>query len=509
MRGEKITRALLLSAVLVGGSFLTACGGGGDDTTVNTGSGGGTGQTETYLAYSGSIYLLDPANPQNPITLPNTTVSNYEYETLFAVSSYDAQNRSYTDLHRHSLYWIDNGKVMMVSMIKGQGTPQPQQVSNISDACSFYYSEDDPINKKMYMVIRTKGVDGQCGTLDDGKVLIHNGMSNIDSPIDMTNREIITGIESSQGSGVTGFLVFENNQIKKCDTNLSNCSNNLLPQSVQSVSVAKWFASNPSNGNEYICVDRKLYVFDGNSLTDTQATCDPNWSVAYDSSGIYAVDVQGNILKLAHGGTGWTTLGSQATYIKLTGNYVIALTSTSLIAIPKSGGQGVTIESNASYILPGGVTANRVFYTKLSVSVQNNQPTYDWQACYWTEGDQQPTCTNNAYWAGFSWATNGTLNSSGGSFIPIYRMLKVEGATAGQYPTGGTLYAVDPANTSSMTMLGTVPDGFGIFGSGIGDHILLSGESQGNIDVFYANLSQQNSLIRITNTPNTNEYPLF
>jgi len=52
-----------------------------------------------------------------------------------------------------------------------------------------------------------------------------------------------------------------------------------------------------------------------------------------------------------------------------------------------------------------------------------------------------------------------------------------------------------------------VPDGFYLFGFGIGDPMLLGGFdlSDNQTDVFYVNLSQENSLTNITNSTNDNE----
>ena len=78
---------------------------------------------------------------------------------------------------------------------------------------------------------------------------------------------------------------------------------------------------------------------------------------------------------------------------------------------------------------------------------------------------------------------------------------------------GGTLYAVDPSNPSSKTTLGTLPTNVGVYGFGIGDDILLAGTDSSSgeyqTDIFYANLSEENSLQRVTNTLNTDEMVIF
>ena len=105
-------------------------------------------------------------------------------------------------------------------------------------------------------------------------------------------------------------------------------------------------------------------------------------------------------------------------------------------------------------------------------------------------------------WSGFSWAVNGEVTIFGGSFLTIYRLLKTE---------GGNLYAVDPNDPNAKVNLGQIPSGFTLFGFGVGDDILLTGwnDNDKQSDVFFVNLSTENSLINITNTRNKNEKAIF
>jgi len=531
MNKKALVKGLLLSLLFLSGTFLTACGGGGggggDSVSSGGGSGGsgggsgggggggsggggGTGTTATYLAYfdpNGGVYLVDPSNPTSPIQVSNQPVLSAE--SLVAVSSYNSSTRTYSDLHMYAIFWIEGGTsggpVKKLSMVKGSGTPTPRQVSNITNACDFGYSEDDYVNKVKYMVVRTAGADGECGTGDDGRVFIHSNMNSGDAPINMGNKEIITGISGGLSNpAITGFLVLESGSIKKCDTNLSNCS--VLESGV---SRAGEFGENPNNGNKYICADGQLHLFDGTSLRSTGLECNLEWTWDSDDTAIYAVDSSGNVRKLTFGGSSWQTIydGGDASSIGgITQNYVIIKTFMSgggLKAIKKDSPSQVTIESSALDLVSIWATSNAFFYIK-----RDGTRIY---ACVWNEGASTPSCTQDAYWAGLSFAVNGTLTTSITS-LPIYKLLKVEGVSyASGQPVGGTLYAVDPANPSSKTSLETVPANFHLFAFGVGDHILLRGDDLSPVqsDVFYANLSTANSLTRITNTTDKNEYPFF
>ncbi len=127
------------------------------------------------------------------------------------------------------------------------------------------------------------------------------------------------------------------------------------------------------------------------------------------------------------------------------------------------------------------------------------------QSCKWTEGSSQPTCTDNAYIAGLTMSTHGTWSTG------IHRILEVRNVdTSGQIPGGGTLHSVDPSTGNSIP-LGQVPQNMMLFAIGIGKDTLVSGYDYNNnqADMFITDVTQQNSLQRLTNTPNINESIVF
>jgi len=541
MKKKKLAKIFLLSSLFITGCFLSACGGGGGETTSSTsggktggstggGTGGGTGSgpeseaTVTYLAYEddGSLWIVDPDNPTKPLQI--SSGSTIDTTSLVVFGNYYSSSKSYTDLHLHEIFWIEdtdgnstNGGVLKkISMIKGSGTPSASYVSNITNACSIWDLEDDVINKKSYMLIETAGADGNCNTTtDNGKVFVHSGMTRTNNPVNLASKEIITGIsDGTQNLSITSFLIHDTskNIIQKCDTNLSSCVK------VGTGTAVEYFASDPNNGNVYLCVDRILNVFNGNSLNPIGGVnCDPNWITENDDQAIYTVN-SGNVHKLSFSSpnSGWLpihTSGDVTGIYALTSNYVIISEKSTLKAVKKDGSATLDIYTfgTSKYIEWFFSTPNRLFFSVVDYS------TGAIEACMWTEGDTTATCESGNYWAGVSLAPNGKLDLSAGLFmpIPIYKLLKVEGAT-NFVSGGGTLYAVDPSNLTSKTSLGTVPNNFTLLGFGIGDNILLLGnDSKGTsnfgddqYDIFYVNLSKGN-LIRVTNTPDKDEYPIF
>ncbi|MDQ7038203.1 MAG: hypothetical protein Q9N26_03260, partial [Aquificota bacterium] len=278
-------------------------------------------------------------------------------------------------------------------------------------------------------------------------------------------------------------------------------------------------ASDPTNGNQYICVDGILHLFDRRNLNLNRigVSCGSsggsNDQAVSDDQAVYVVS-GGNVLRLPHDGTSWQTIygGGDASEIFVhTRNYLIvytSYTSPGLKAVKKDG-SGTVITLSTSSVHLTVATSDKVFFTE--VTIGGGGVVTSIKACEWSEGSLSPTCSDNSYWAGASLATSGTVNTSGGILIPIYRLLRVDGVDlTNGYPSGGTLRAVNPSD-GSTTDLGTVPNDFFVFGSGVGDHLLLRGIDHVNNqnDVFYVNLSSPNSLQNLTNTTNSSEYPIF
>ena len=520
MRGKEFIKSVKLVSLVVPVAILYSCSSGGGGQNPNNNNGGGGGQSSTYLAYMSSVVLVDPNDLNNPTTVSNLPV--IEAQSLMAFNNYNTSDNSYTGLHTDSIYWIEErdgdisteegGPVKMVSMVKGSGTPTPKQLSDVNNACDIDFSVNEVVGKKKFMVVITAGADNQCGTADDGRVFIHNQMSETDSPVDMQGQEILAQVTGGLSSPqTTGFVVFDsaNGVVKKCDTNMSNCQN-----LQSSVTAASYMGTDPSNGNVYLCIDGNVRRFDGSSLSSPITTCDPNWTYRNDSSAIYAVS-GGNVQELPFNGSSWNTIyngGDVNDILGITQNHVIVQrqippSQKGITAVPKGGGTQVDLETNWEFGMLGFTLAtnNRFFYNQFD---QNNSIFY---ACSWTEGSSSSNCQQDAYWAGASFAQDGRLDFSGGGPFPVYRLLRVESVSmSGIIPVGGTLYSLNPSNLSSKTQIGSVPSNTVFMSLAIGNHALGGGFdlSSSNWDIFYFNHSSQNSLTNITNTGSVDEMPI-
>ena len=503
MRRERLIRVLFIS-LLFAVAILGA---------VYIGSKAGreakTELTDTYLAYlnshRASVHLVDPDDPTSPVQVSSDPVID-AYWFLMAVDSYNFGTKAYSNLHIHSVFWIEEadgdtgslngGPLMRVYLGKSSGMPVPERISGLDDACYILWFFDDPVNRRIFTVVRTAGEDKSCYTSDDGKVFVHSGMTRADIPADMTDREIVSPI---YGEGISGFLIFEDDSVLRCSINLTSCG----PPLLRGVNRVKKLAVDPVRRSIYICADGKLYIFDGEGLNSVGTPCGSIRNTLYDDTAVYAVS-SGNLLKLPHGGASWETIydGGDARFIEgLTRDHVIISTAEGLKVVKKDGTSRFTVEGKYIY---GWAAANSFVYTRSDRSRAK-------YACLWKEGASNPTCTPNAYWAGFSLARDGIIDAPGGFAIPLYRLLKVEEVSYDSRGkvVGGVLYAVDPADPSSKIRLGSVPPDLTIFGFGIGDRILLVGFNRSQSDVLYADLSTPGSLRRVTDTADVDEVPVF
>ena len=497
MKRKKFLTALFTSAGL--SLAVISCGGGGGGGSSST----ATVQTKTYLAYKASIHLVDPD------TLNSTQISDkpiLDTASLMVVNSFNVNTRQYSDLHVDSIYWIEEadnntgqtngGPIKGISVVKTDQQPQAKQISNTDSACYFLNTYEDYVNRIFYSVVQTAGADGECNTQDDKSVFISSLMGSNDTAIDLDGKNIITDID--KGTGITGFVVWNNTEgtLYKCDTNLSNCSQ--LMDNVLSVSD---FVSNPKTFDEYLCINNELYLFDGNQLTDRNVSCGNYDNTEADGNAIYARNANNETIeKLDHSGTdGWLTIydGGDVQWIAgITQNYVVFVTDNgTLKAVKKDGSETLEIE-NQGTITDAYIQSTKAFYNK-----ETNNTSY---ACVWDEENNDVSCEENAQWIGFSLAPFGTLLEDDENAIPVYKMLK---------ESGSTIYSVDPAQTTDKLKLGQLPPNYVYpYAFGIGNNLLLVALDELNgeqSDIFFIDVSEENSLKQLTNSTDKNEWPIW
>ncbi|WP_457601115.1 hypothetical protein [Hydrogenivirga sp.] len=488
-----------------GAVLLGSCGGGGGSSQPQADE---SSSLKTYMAYLGSIMLVDPDDIGNKVQV----LDSYpiDIKAFSSVNEYTNETKEFKELHIDSLVWVEEldgdsmeengGPIFVTSLIKGTSTPSKVQISNLNNACNIAYIPYFIKSGRQYMVVKTAGADNKCGGGDEEYFIVHTDMSPTDTPMAIpSGKKLLTHFGNMN---TQGYLLIGGGDV-------SFCTSDMTCDIVKfGATNAKSYKFNPSTGNNYLCVDDKLYEFDGTNLNDLSVDCISSVTPRIDSTALYLID-SNNVKKLPHGGSSWETIYSDGDALSiraLTENYIILKTMAGVKAVSKNGSVTVMLsDKNTNLYLPYG---DKFFFQEK----ESGSPAKV-RACVWQEGAISPTCTENSYWAGLSLAPEGRGNLYNLEFV-IGKLIRVEEVVMnGTYPTGGKAFAVNLKDGSEL-FLGDVPENVYIAISGffpVGDKFLVSGlnVNTSDLDVFFIDLSQPNSLQNITNTPGVKEMALF
>ncbi len=465
--------------------------------------------TDNYLAYRASLHLVDPANPTNPITVFDKPVE--DAITIEKIDSWDSTKRYYSGFHAHKAVFISNGTVYGISLEKGSQTPIPSQITNINEACNIDLSDIDLLKGIGYFEIRTLGADGKCYTSDDGIYWANSEMGPNDTPKDITNLVVVDSIGS--GPEINGFLVLDkqNSIFEKCDTSLNNCL-----QLLSNVKKVHEVGYQPGKGTIAFCISFSdnsayYYVWDGSTLKDVGLACDPDfWFKAYWISDDNATYAQYNNTIYALSYKDWqkyTLYSENKTIEAITQTYqrLYVKTDSEIIAISKETGDQYSIDSKCDYMPRFISDGNNVYYSCANYDYDNyGNVTVTSKYCVISDNSIIPSCKEDLFIVGNTYSSAGEQISLDDA-IPLDYLIVINN-------NDKNLYSID--KFGKFHKLGLVPkDITDINGVGIGSKVLLAGEScnstQCQSDIFYADLSQNNTLKRVTNTPDKNEYPVW
>ena len=313
------TRQLGWAGVILMILFLTAgCGSSGDNggggPPITPPSTGGSYAASTYLLYAvsvdatGSLSALDPATPALPITVETGSdiVMDEDDHNIFDPNSYgmyqsgtyNSTTKTVTNLHPHAvIYAKTDGKLYRVSALKS-GSPTPVQVSSESGADLLCVGTVEgfmgtpvsdfanPDNSQYIYVL--PGVDSNCNTEDDEWKMVRLGMSASDTPV--SAKPIIEMLLDLNTGAITGWLVIDAGELKKCNANFTACGTTLMLVTSE-VNEMLALGSNRSLLN----IDDQLFVYDG----DANTLSDPIFTIPL-GAGVIASAADDNHLYFAH-----------------------------------------------------------------------------------------------------------------------------------------------------------------------------------------------------------------
>lgn len=492
--------------------FLTACGGGG-------GNGGGgsppitppatqppppsASAPETRLFFAGgSILAVDPKNPSvNPVVVDPAATSG---EAGLLDGKWSAAEKKITDTYFRTIIYAnsDNGKLFKVSALKADSLT-PTQVSNETGAVTTCGAGSVPDfadhNNSMYLYLLPGG-DSACSTGDDVLKMVRLGMGPSDSPITITKERISILWDPATGAWV-GNLAVDGSDLVRCDQNFQNCGAPLI----SFTKTLREFENDPLDGSVSLRVDGNLYRYDDKdgSLKLLHPFAAPCCGGDAEQDATHTFFNDGNqILKVPNDGSSPVTpvvTASNFTSMEITSGRVIyreriSASEATIKSISKSGTSPATlIPSTTDLISISATEGNFVYYS--NVSLMSTGVIQD-------DGTGE-VITPNSIWAG------GTMSSTlSAANDPKARLIRAEGCSSTSNCAGGTLKSFDAAIHSGEVTLGTIPSDIVTinFLAAFGNDVLGEGvDGAGNSDIFFANVTTENSLQRLTDTPAKSE----
>ena len=512
----------------------------------NFSMGGGTGSA--YLFYSGLLNLassdpgilnaVDPANPTSPIVVEAGADAIMGSIRTFRSGAYNGAMRTLTDLHPHALiYAKTDGRFYRVSALKS-GSLAPVQVSSenaadqvcitnanggiLLDGSTVITDFANPENSRYAYSL--PGIDSVCGTGDDEWKMVRLGMSASDAPV--TAKPPITALTDAGTGAVSGWVVNDAGALKNCDANFNNCS---APVVSIANSADLRLNIDVMNKRYLMEIDDQLFVYNAatTTLSPPLFTIPGGTSIgsrtANESTFYFVYDTW--IYHAPLGGSAAATVlvteADPITTIDLSTNKVIYQVGSYIKAVDNTGGMASTLTSAANgenvYF---SVAGDYIYYSISSgLPIPNSVI-----AGMVNENGGNRAEFANAAWVGSGFSSSVDLSQAISLFDEPKIVILAE--TSGNGFSGATLKSFDAATGVEGVTLGTLPASddistVGCFGTGSGDDNVLCSATvnitpapplpalpfQG--DLFFLNVAAPNSLVRVTDTENENEGPVY
>ena len=487
--------------------FLSACGGGGTSVSVESGgSSGSSEKVETYLAYASSIEFVDCNSPGSPVEVVQGKVD--DVRVFRRALKVDFSKGTYEGFHYNYLAFIRDGKVFRLSLLKGKELPLPREVKGISDGCSFVEGEGELGSDRGFVVVETAGSDGDCSGRDD------NGESLVDLSgmrvQELGSKRIVLFLPDS-GYRVEKALFFDlsGNLPLICSlSDVAECSQVQVSGNVfkadfrAGVSVYRY---EKKGFEHFYCIDfgpgAAIYRWNGEELVALPGAPCPGWfTMAADEEFIYGTDGRG-VFRYRNGVMQELLSSSDLSVDSITGISVLRaglivhtvknLVEKALFYYEFKSGKVTLIDRPVvEGMVYTGLARDRAFYVKLS---DNNTLA----ACLWKDSGDK-VCTEGSYWAGYSYLPSGGLNSMAGSVL--------------LYDFSRDVLELTDLDGNVIRVLGAPHLGTEATVSFFGIGSCLLGQmlgKDGNMDIFFVNLDKENSLVRLTDTPDRKEMAIF
>jgi hypothetical protein len=497
------------------------------------------------LSGGGNIFAIDPDDPNVPIPVEveNDVVgcgSDTElYPCSFARGDYDSNTKIISNMNLDSfVYAKTDGKFYKISTQKSAGL-SPRQISSEAHAngvCStdvfdIVYPVDDFFNvNNSQLVYQLPGPDGECSTIDDNEwKMIRLGMNASDNPI--SAMQPLINLRNLDGDGsISGWLVNDAGEIRRCDENFSNCGNSLY-----SIESTANFEYSLERNNHVLAIDGQMFIYNGdaNALSDAIFTFPPDpsfTSYVADENRLYFVNSNIFYSSPIDGSALATRISEESAdsilfiWLDQTDNRLVYSKSSSdegfaeIKAIDKAGGVPRVLDSldgagsarlytqhNLIYYFYEGKISSVSEYTPLHAGIMDE------------DGNVQFEALNSA-WIGYEGSHRYDMGSNLHYFGSIDKFIL--GDASDWVNSGLRLQAFGGSTGTALNNLGSVPYMRGLQGFlcavNLFEDMLCEAEIQRSSmpeysnelvqqDIFYLNTSYADSLQRVTDTSEISE----
>ncbi len=517
---ENITKAFFLGVACLAAG-LSGCGVSGTtnltaEITAPSNCGVANSASLTYLFFSS----LDATCPGKPAVVDaGTDVQSNIFNPawIFPTGSYNASTQTVTGIQNHVMvYAKTDGKFYKVSALKGSGLPASTAFSSVNSdkVCAAVLSAFDfatPDNSQI--VYRSAGANNACYDSDDVYKMVRLSMAITDAPV-LAKEPLLfsTAFHDWATGAISGWLVNDAGALKHCDANFGNCSASLT--TIKNYASVVWIAGS----NRWLLdLDHVIYAYNGdtktlssalhtiNSSSDgishfvTYRTGDGNnfyFTTSKAPQAIYSVPIDGSAQ------ASQINLPSDTDSIAgltLSTNTLVYWTNTAIKTMAKSGGSATALLTRTSPVVVA-VRDNHIYYHTGGATPSAGV----------IDDDVVPnTETANAKWVGFIQGTTWNLSDGFAAIYQTQSIIRADGYTSSKGSAGASLRSVNTTTTAEL-VLGTVPaDIVSLYCSSFGANALCNGlNTSTQNDIFFLNADSAGSFLRITDTPDKNEFPL-
>jgi hypothetical protein len=466
-----------------------------------------------------NLRVID-ANSSETILASNEDITNVRYPYMTTkMSSYNPENRSYSNLYNESIRYVSSNKPYKISLIKdGTNTPQQMPLSSVQNIEDPSFTQVEYLGTQSYLTAKDSDTNET--------VLITPDMDSYDYPIAFDNKKFLTVSYPSYGSDINGYIVYDTSKKE-----IQNCS---LEMSCTTIMAAEEYYFHGDVGNttySAVAVDKKAYRLNkaDNTMTEIplpesiEAPSKRGYYYMFNDDSVYFIS-SGMIYRINVVAGTFTPVieyDKSSSIKSFTNDWIIYGDDMAIMAAKKDGSSTEAVVLSTTTNTKGhrepvyyGV-GDHYLYVKYELDTTDGEVAYE--ACLFNNGSIE--CKNNSFWAAVTATKNGTVNYASKYQYTPYAYIRIDDTDSSG---AGTMKAIDPANPlGDGLILGSMPSyNFNTFIISHQYHYFDQlMDSDGNViiygkndetfeeNAFLVNLRESNSLVNLTNSsiPTTDE----